>query len=57
MELVERTKRLQAAIDEDGLKTLAEERTEGEGWKALLSLFKADSRDELVILGIFQVRV
>lgn len=49
-ELVERAKRLQAAIDEDSLKTFAEERTEGEGWKGLLSLFKADSRDELVTL-------
>ena len=49
-ELVERAKRLQAAIDGDSLQTFAEERTEGEGWKALLSLFKADSRDELVTL-------
>ena len=49
-ELVERAKRLQAAIDDDNLQTFAEERTEGEGWKGLLSLFKADSRDELVTL-------
>ena len=49
-ELVERAKRLQAAIDEKSLQTFAEERTEGEGWKGLLSLFKADSRDELVTL-------
>jgi protein transport protein SEC31 len=49
-ELVERAKRLQAAIDENSLQTFAEERTEGEGWKGLLSLFKADSRDELVTL-------
>ena len=50
-ELVERAKRLQAAIDGDSLQTFAEERTgEVEGWKALLSLFKADSRDELVTL-------
>ena len=49
-ELVERAKRLQTAIDEDNLQTFAEERTEGEGWKGLLSLFKADSRDELVTL-------
>ena len=49
-ELVERTKQLQAAIDEDSLQTFAEEKSEGEGWKALLSLFKANSRDELVTL-------
>ena len=49
MDLVERAKRLQAAIDEKSLQAFAEERTE-EGWKGLLSLFKADSRDELVTL-------
>jgi protein transport protein SEC31 len=51
-ELVDRAKQLQVAIDGDSLQTFAEERTdrEGEGWKALLSLFKADSRDELVTL-------
>jgi protein transport protein SEC31 len=49
-ELVERAKQLQAAIDEDSLQTFAEKRTEGEGWKALLSLFKAGLRDELVTL-------
>lgn len=48
--LVERAKQLQAAIDEGSLQTFAEERTEEEGWKALSSLFKADSRDELVTL-------
>ena len=49
-ELVERAKQLQTAIDGDKLQNFAEERTEGEGWKALLSLFKANSRDELVTL-------
>ena len=49
-ELVERAKQLQAAIDGDNLQAFAEERTKGEGWKALLSLFKANSRDELVTL-------
>ena len=49
-ELVERAKQLQAAIDESSLQTFAEEKTEGEGWKGLLSLFKADSKDELVTL-------
>ncbi|KAF8816748.1 hypothetical protein BYT27DRAFT_7181181 [Phlegmacium glaucopus] len=49
-ELVKRAKQLQAAIDGDNLQSFAEERMEGEGWKALLSLFKANSRDELVTL-------
>jgi protein transport protein SEC31 len=53
--LVERATKLQKAIEEgpEALKAFAEER-EGEdaveGWKALLTLFKADSRDELVTL-------
>ena len=49
-ELVERAKLLQAAIDGNTLQAFAEERAEGEGWKGLLSLFKADSWDELVTL-------
>ncbi|KIK00412.1 hypothetical protein K443DRAFT_679209 [Laccaria amethystina LaAM-08-1] len=56
--LVERATHLQAAINDESLKSFAEERikevdtatTGGEGWRALLSLFKADSRDELVTL-------
>lgn len=58
-DLVERAGKLQAAVEGDSLTSFAEERTKevdaknGEGvesWKALLSLFKADSRDELVTL-------
>lgn len=54
--VVERAKKLGSAIEGDTLKEFAEERTvtvgdgTGAGWKALLSLFKADSRDELVTL-------
>ena len=56
--LVERATHLQAAINDESLKSFAEERvkgvdtatTGGEGWRALLSLFKANSRDELVTL-------
>ncbi|KAF9460284.1 hypothetical protein BDZ94DRAFT_1223438 [Collybia nuda] len=55
--LVDRATKLQSAIDggSDSLKSFAEEKTDQEpetkpGWKALLSLFKADSRDELVTL-------
>ncbi|KAF8156599.1 hypothetical protein B0H34DRAFT_467700 [Crassisporium funariophilum] len=60
-QLVERATKLQAAIEGDTLESFAEERSEGlahevgatsgsEGWKALLSLFKANSRNELVTL-------
>ncbi|RDB18645.1 Protein transport protein SEC31 [Hypsizygus marmoreus] len=57
-ELVDRATKLQAALEggADALKTFAEERsgedapTTKAGWKALLSLFKANSRDELVAL-------
>ncbi|KAG5653852.1 hypothetical protein H0H81_009931 [Sphagnurus paluster] len=57
-DLVDRATKLQTAIEggSDALKTFAEERSGEEseskksGWKALLSLFKADSRDELVTL-------
>ncbi|KAF4616865.1 hypothetical protein D9613_008912 [Agrocybe pediades] len=52
---VERAKKLQAAIVNDDLKSFAEGKTEGEtatgeGWAALLSLFKANSRNEFVTL-------
>ena len=56
-ELIERADKLQTAVDEKALQAFAEERVQStastpaeEGWKALLSLFKADSRDELVTL-------
>jgi protein transport protein SEC31 len=54
-DFVQRATKLQTAIDEgtEALKAFAEARTgdgAAEGWKALLSLFKADSRDELVTL-------
>ena len=59
-ELVDRARKLQAAIEGESLKAFAEERSgevdetkasEGAaGWKALLSLFRANSRDELVTL-------
>ena len=53
--LVQRATRLQEAVQggAEALKAFAEERTGKdamEGWKALLSLFKANSRDELVTL-------
>ncbi|THU95815.1 hypothetical protein K435DRAFT_966241 [Dendrothele bispora CBS 962.96] len=59
-ELVERARRLQAALEGDSLKAFAEEKTEqaGETWKALISLFQADSRDELVtLLGFSKAEV
>ncbi|KAH7912755.1 hypothetical protein BJ138DRAFT_1060464 [Hygrophoropsis aurantiaca] len=58
-DVVDRAKSLQAAIDGDSLNAFAQDRSEqatakgGEGvesWKALLSLFRANSRDELVTL-------
>ncbi|TFK38647.1 hypothetical protein BDQ12DRAFT_683110 [Crucibulum laeve] len=61
-ELVKRAEKLKGAMEGDNaaLEQFAEERvkevseeeksTGEEGWKALLSLFKADSRDELVTL-------
>ncbi|KAF6753615.1 hypothetical protein DFP72DRAFT_1010406 [Ephemerocybe angulata] len=50
-DLVERAKKLQEAIAADDLKAFAEGKTEGsESWKALLSLFNSNSRDELVTL-------
>ena len=57
--VVERANKLHSAIDDGSLHTFAEGRVEevgsrsGEviaGWKALLSLFQANSRDELVTL-------
>lgn len=54
-DIVERVQKLQKAVDTDTLRTFAEERVSLEkhgedGWKALLSLFRANSRDELVTL-------
>lgn len=54
--IVERAAKLQSAIEAGTLNALAEERSETEldetsaSWKALLSLFKANSRDELITL-------
>ena len=46
--IVERAQQLQASIEADNLKDLAQEKTSADGtsatWKALLSLFKANSR-------------
>lgn len=59
IDFVERAKKLDAAIEEGSLQSFAEEKSgsseaaiapPGEGWKALLSLFKANSRNELVTL-------
>ncbi|KAG6812361.1 hypothetical protein H0H92_003261 [Tricholoma furcatifolium] len=57
-ELVDRATKLQTALEggSDSLKSFAQERSGEEpapvkaGWKALLSLYQADSRDELVTL-------
>ena len=55
-DLVERASKLQAAIEGESLNAFAEREADAksgeaaESWKALLSLFKADSRDELVTL-------
>ncbi|TFK70699.1 hypothetical protein BDN72DRAFT_794932 [Pluteus cervinus] len=56
-DLVERAAQLQGAIDDESLEAFAEGKSatveiaeHEEGWKALLSLFKANSRDELVTL-------
>ncbi|GJE96308.1 WD40 repeat domain-containing protein [Phanerochaete sordida] len=54
--IVDRAEKLQSAIDSDSLDVLASEKGAQEsqevsaGWKALLSLFKANSRDELITL-------
>jgi protein transport protein SEC31 len=56
---INRAQKLQAAVTNKSLNTLAEEKSleadgyskdQGAAWKALLSLFRADSRDELVTL-------
>ncbi|OAX38742.1 hypothetical protein K503DRAFT_137102 [Rhizopogon vinicolor AM-OR11-026] len=54
-DIVDRVRKLQKAVDTDTLSTFAEEQVSSEkpgedGWKALLSLFHANSRDELVTL-------
>lgn len=52
--IAERAKKLQESIDSDNLKDLAQEKTAADGtsatWKALLSLFNSNSRDELITL-------
>ena len=59
LSVVERANKLHSAIDDGSLHTFAETRVEeaesqgreiGASWKALLSLFQANSRDELVTL-------
>jgi len=54
-DIVDRAQKLQQAVDTNTLSTFAEDRVSSEkagedGWKALLSLFRANSRDELVTL-------
>ncbi|KAM5541833.1 hypothetical protein V8D89_004562 [Ganoderma adspersum] len=52
--IAERAKKLQESIEADNLKDLAQEKTAADGtsatWKALLSLFNSNSRDELITL-------
>ncbi|KZT66624.1 hypothetical protein DAEQUDRAFT_752055 [Daedalea quercina L-15889] len=55
--IAERATKLQTAVEREMLSTFAEEKTSeipvaesSAGWKALLSLFKANSRDELITL-------
>ncbi|EIW51602.1 uncharacterized protein TRAVEDRAFT_176166 [Trametes versicolor FP-101664 SS1] len=51
--IVERAQKLQSSVESDSLKDLAQEKTSDDAsatWKALLSLFKANSRDELITL-------
>ncbi|KAJ7048617.1 hypothetical protein C8F01DRAFT_1266962 [Mycena amicta] len=50
--VVERAKGLREALNKDAsaVADWAREQSDGEGWKALLSLFKTDSREELVAL-------
>ena len=61
--IAERAAKLRSAIESGALNTLAEEKTSGSedvsaGWKALLSLFKANSRDELItLLGFSKAEV
>lgn len=50
-DIISRAKKLREAIDNDKLSELAQDKATEEGtWKALLSLFRANSRDELVTL-------
>ena len=54
-DIVDRVQKLQQAMNTDTLSSFAEQRVSSEkpgedGWKALLSLFRANSRDELVTL-------
>ncbi|KAI0088959.1 hypothetical protein BDY19DRAFT_947002 [Irpex rosettiformis] len=56
-DVIERATKLQAALQDNTLQALAEQKGADDkaseasaGWKALLSLFKADSRDELITL-------
>ncbi|KAK0452176.1 uncharacterized protein EV420DRAFT_1559290 [Desarmillaria tabescens] len=54
-EIVAEATKLKVAIEGDSLKSFAQEKADAaadgqEAWKALLSLFQADSRDELVML-------
>ncbi|TBU47884.1 hypothetical protein BD309DRAFT_950771 [Dichomitus squalens] len=52
--IAERAQKLQQSIEGDGLKDLAQENTAADEtsatWKALLSLFNSNSRDELITL-------
>ncbi|KAL1741502.1 hypothetical protein HDZ31DRAFT_66861 [Schizophyllum fasciatum] len=50
---VERARKLQSALSGDGLKAFVEDKASAEAtevWKALSSLFQANSRDELITL-------
>ncbi len=49
-DFVERAIKLQVAIESGTLEAFAESAGDEETWRALLSLFKADSRDQLVTL-------
>ncbi|KAK7038871.1 protein transport protein S31 [Paramarasmius palmivorus] len=62
-ELVARATKLQSAIEGDSLKEFAQQKSGeqeagDEAWKALLSLYQADSRDELIsLLGFSKAEV
>ncbi|ESK89135.1 structural molecule [Moniliophthora roreri MCA 2997] len=62
-ELVARASKLQAAIEGEALKEFAQQKSGEhnageEAWKALLSLYQADSRDELIsLLGFSKAEV
>lgn len=58
-DLVERAKNLAQAVQDDSLQDFAEAAAvDAESWKALLSLFKANSREELVtLLGFSKAEV